>query len=113
MNAGIGKGRTVPEHRKWADQLYAIYSRGREARMMVAIVGEAGLSPTDRRALELAELFEKEFVNQGTQRRTIGETLEAGWRLMDKVPREDLIKLSDELLASRQAQRDAAQRKEA
>lgn len=112
MNAGIGKGRTVAEHRKWADQLYAVYSRGREARMMVAIVGEAGLSPTDRRALELAELFEQAFVNQGTQRRTITETLEAGWRLMDQVPREDLIKLSDELLASRQPQREAARRKE-
>lgn len=112
MNAGIGRDRTVPEHRKWADQLYAIYARGREARLMVAIVGEAGLSPSDRRALALAESFERELVHQGTQRRTIGETLEAGWRLLDRVPREDLIKLSDELLASRQAQRAEAQRKE-
>ena len=53
MNAGIGAGRTVPEHRRWADQLYAVYARGREARMMVAIVGEAGLAPADRRALQL------------------------------------------------------------
>lgn len=113
MNAGIGKGRTVPEHRKWADQLYALYARGREARMMVAIVGEAGLSASDRRALALAEAFERELVNQGTHRRTIAETLEAGWRLMDRVPREDLIKLSDELLATRQSQRADAQRKEA
>ncbi|MBL8917652.1 MAG: V-type ATP synthase subunit B [Myxococcaceae bacterium] len=113
MNAGIGKGRTVPEHRKWADQLYALYARGREARMMVAIVGEAGLSPSDRRALALAEAFERELVNQGTHRRTIAETLETGWRLMDRVPREDLIKLSDELLATRPSQRAEAQRKEA
>lgn len=111
MNAGIGRGRTVAEHRKWADQLYAIYARGREARMMVAIVGEAGLSPADRRALELTEAFERELVHQGTQRRTIADTLEAGWRLIDRVPREDLLKLSDELLATRQAQRDAAQNK--
>ncbi len=111
MNAGIGKDRTVPEHRKWADQLYAIYARGREARMMVAIVGEAGLSPADRRALELTESFERELVHQGPKRRTIQETLEAGWRLIDRVPREDLLKLSDELLATRQAQRDEAQHK--
>ncbi len=113
MNAGIGKGRTVPEHRIWADQLYAIYARGREARMMVAIVGEAGLSPADRRALALAEAFERELIHQGTKRRTIDETLEAGWKLMDRVPREDLIKLSDQLLASRHEQREAAKKKEA
>lgn len=79
--------------------------------MMVAIVGEAGLSPADRRALELTEAFERELVHQGAQRRTIAESLEAGWRLIDRVPREDLLKLSDELLARRQAQRDAAQQK--
>jgi len=110
MNAGIGAGRTVPEHRRWADQLYAIYARGREARMMVAIVGEAGLTPTDRRALAFAEAFERELIGQGTVRRTIGETIEHGWRLLDAVPRDDLMKLSDELLASRRAQREAAAR---
>ena len=65
MNAGIGAAHTVPEHREWADQLYAIYARGREARLMAAIVGEAGLSPGDRRALAFAERFERTFVGQG------------------------------------------------
>jgi V/A-type H+-transporting ATPase subunit B len=109
MNAGIGAGRTVPEHRKWADQLYAVYARGREARMMVAIVGEAGLTPTDRRALAFADAFEREFVGQGSERRTLHETLEQGWRLLDGLPREDLIRLSDELLEARRPQREAAQ----
>ena len=72
---------------------------------MVAIVGEAGLSPADRRALALAESFEKEFIHQSGKRRTIAETIEAGWKLMDPVPREDLLKLSDELLAARKEQR--------
>jgi hypothetical protein len=31
--------------------------------------------------------------------------MEAGWKLMDLVPREDLLKLSDELLAARKEQR--------
>jgi len=108
MKAGIGEGRTVAEHRRWADQLYALYARGREARSMVAIVGEAGLSPADRRALELADAFERELVGQGTQRRTLAETLEAGWALMDRAPVEDLTRLSDALLARRKAQRAAA-----
>jgi V/A-type H+/Na+-transporting ATPase subunit B len=103
MNAGIGPDRTALEHRKWADQLYALYARGREARLMVAIVGEAGLSPADRRALALADAFERSFVHQGGARRTIAETIEAGWRLLDGLPREDLVKLPDELLARRKA----------
>src|SRR5512142_3080736 len=37
MNAGIGQGRTAPWHRAWADQIYALYARGREARLMSAI----------------------------------------------------------------------------
>jgi V/A-type H+-transporting ATPase subunit B len=110
MNAGIGAGRTVPEHRRWADQLYAIYARGREARLMVAIVGEAGLTPADRRALAFAEAFEHQLVGQGKERRTLAETLERGWQLLDGVPREDLLKLTDALVESRQAQRDAAVR---
>jgi V/A-type H+/Na+-transporting ATPase subunit B len=113
MNAGIGVGHTVEGHRRWADQLYAVYARGREARMMVAIVGEAGLSPADRRALELAEAFEHELVHQGAGRRTIAETIELGWRLLDRLPPEDLTKLSEAVLASRKAQREAAKRKEA
>jgi V/A-type H+-transporting ATPase subunit B len=108
MNAGIGKAHTVPEHRKWADQLYAVYARGREARMMVAIVGETGLLPADRRALAFAEAFERTFVGQGVQRRTIAETIAAGWQLLDRLPAEDLLKLSAEMLAVRQPQRKAA-----
>jgi V/A-type H+-transporting ATPase subunit B len=95
MNAGIGKGRTVPEHREWADQLYAIYTRGREARLMAAIVGEAGLTEADLRALQFARRFEDEFVRQSGQRRTLAETLEQGWQLLDPLPRDDLTRLTE------------------
>jgi len=107
MNAGIGESRTAPEHRRWADQLYAIYARGREARMMVAIVGEAGLASADRRALAFADAFEKQFVGQGRARRTLAETLEVGFRLLDDLPREDLLKLTDAILDSRSMKRAA------
>jgi V/A-type H+-transporting ATPase subunit B len=103
MNAGIGKDKTGPEHREWADQLYAVYTRGREARLMAAIVGEAGLAPADRRALAFAGRFETEFVAQGEVRRTIAETLQLGWRLLETLPREDLLRLSDAAWAARAA----------
>ena len=108
MNAGIGAEHTVPEHRKWADQLYTLYARGREARMMVAIVGETGLAPADRRALAFAEGFERSFIGQGTVRRSLADTIEAGWRLMDTLPEEDLLKLSPAWLSARAAQRRLA-----
>lgn len=95
MHAGIGRGKTVPEHREWSDQLYALYAAGREARMMAAIVGEAGLAEADRRALAFAERFETTFVGQGTARRTMAETIAAGWRLLAELPRGDLLRLSD------------------
>ena len=101
MNAGIGKGRTVPEHREWADQLYAIYARGREAWLMAAIVGEAGLAESDRIALQFARRFEDEFVRQEGRRRTLAETLDQGWRLLDTLPREELTRLSDATWAAR------------
>jgi len=35
MNKGIGKGRTVPEHRSMADQLYAAYARSKELERLI------------------------------------------------------------------------------
>jgi V/A-type H+-transporting ATPase subunit B len=102
MNAGIGPDRTVAEHREWANQLYASYTQGREARLMSAIVGEAGLGEADRRALRFADRFEAEFINQ-TARRSIGDTLTAGWALLDQLPRVDLHRLSDFTLSRHQA----------
>jgi V/A-type H+-transporting ATPase subunit B len=102
MNAGIGEGRTVREHREWADQLYASYTQGCEARLMAAIVGEAGLGEADRRALSFADRFERELVHQGSVRRTIGETLEIGWRLIESMPRDDLLRIGDATWDTRQ-----------
>ena len=102
MNAGIGADRTVPEHREWADQLYAVYTRGREARQMAAIVGETGLAAADRRAMAFAERFEQELVRQGGERRPITETIAIGWRLLETLPREDLLRISEATWNARQ-----------
>jgi V/A-type H+-transporting ATPase subunit B len=75
---------------------------------MVAIVGEAGLAPAERRALAFAEEFERRFIGQGYARRSIAETIEAGWRLLDRLPADDLLKFDAELLATRDRQRREA-----
>ena len=107
MKAGIGKGKTVPEHRQWSDQLYATYARGREARLMAAVVGEAGLGDADRRALGFADRFERELVNQGRARRGIEESIDVGWRLLESLPREDLPRLDEAAWRARSARKPA------
>ena len=101
MNAGIGEGRTVPAHREWADQLYAVYARGREAKLMAAIVGSEGLAPGDRRALDFVDAFEGQLINQSRTRRSILDTMQIGWSLLETLPRDELTRISDATWESR------------
>ena len=106
MNSGIGAGRTAPEHREWADQLYAVYAQGREARLMAAIVGDTGLGAADRRALAFADRFEREFVGQDASRRNLAHTIETGWRLLETLERADLLRIREATWAARPQARE-------
>ncbi|MBI5814335.1 MAG: V-type ATP synthase subunit B [Nitrospinae bacterium] len=99
MDHGIGPGRTREDHRQWSDQLYMLYARGMEQRRVASIIGEEGLSETDRSYLKFAEMFESEFLGQGSQSRTMTETLEAGWRLMATMPDTELVRVSRDFIA--------------
>ncbi len=90
MNAGIGEGKTRADHRALADHLYAFYARGQDLRRLVAIVGEGALSDLDRVYLAFADRFEREFVNQPNEDRTIEETLDLAWRLVRTLPDREL-----------------------
>ena len=92
MGSGIGEGRTRAEHREVSDQLYATYARGHEALTTAAIIGRAGLTEADQRAADFTTRFEAEFISQ-RRRRTIAETLEVGWRLLEPFPREELLRI--------------------
>jgi len=98
MNAGIGEGKTRPDHRQVADQLYALYAQGRDLRRLVAIVGEAALSEADRRYLSLAERFEQEFINQGPTNRPLEETFVQAWRLLGMLPPRELKRINPEFV---------------
>jgi V/A-type H+-transporting ATPase subunit B len=101
MNAGIGENRTVPEHREWANQLYAVYARGREASLMAAIVGREGLAPGDRMALDFVDAFEKELIHQSGARRSVVDTIRIGWSLLETLPRDELTRISEATWQSR------------
>ena len=48
MPGGIGKEKTREDHGAVSDQMYAAYARGRRLESLVAVIGEEGLTPTDR-----------------------------------------------------------------
>jgi len=100
MNAGIGEGRTRSEHRVVADQLYASYARGRSLRQLVTVIGEAALSDVERQVLAFADAFERRFVGQGRDRRTLDESFEAAWSILDELPPEELTRIPKGVLAT-------------
>ncbi|MBI5558144.1 MAG: V-type ATP synthase subunit B [Deltaproteobacteria bacterium] len=84
MQRGIGAGHTRGDHRQIANQLYKYYAKGRELRRLEAIVGRDGMTEADKRLLDFAEAFEREFVAQGAKRKNINETLDTGIELIKR-----------------------------
>ena len=108
MNAGIGEGRTRGEHRIVADQLYALYARGRELRRLLAVIGEATLSTSERAILAFADAFEARLVGQAAARRTLDESFEVAWGLLLDLSDDTLTRLPADLVAAARAARAPA-----
>lgn len=99
MDAGIGEDKTRGDHDELKDQLFADYAEGVSLRELVQIVGEDALSESDQKILEFAESYEEMFVQQGeNEERDIEETLQIGWELLGKLPRENLNRIDPETL---------------
>lgn len=96
---GIGKGKTREDHASTMNQLFAAYARGKEAKELMVILGEAALTETDLIYAKFADEFEKRYVNQGYETdRSIEETLEIGWDLLRILPRSELNRIPDRIL---------------
>lgn len=96
---GIGKGKTREDHSNTMNQLFACYSRGKEAKELASILGESALTDIDKLYAEFAAEFEKEYISQGfTTNRSIEETLDLGWKLLRILPRSELKRVDDEYL---------------
>ncbi len=96
---GIGKGKTREDHADTMNQLFSAYARGKDAKELSVILGEAALSDMDKKYAAFADAFEKEYVSQGyNTNRSIEETLEIGWRLLSILPRSELKRIRDEYL---------------
>ena len=101
MKDGIGEGRTRPDHPHVASQLFAAYSKVKEIRSLAAVIGEEELSPLDKLYIKFGQEFEKRIISQGeTEDRTIFQSLDIAWDVLKILPRNELLRLSEEELAT-------------
>ncbi len=96
---GIGEGKTREDHSNTMNQLFSAYARGKEAKELMVILGEAALTDIDKLYAKFADRFEKEYVSQGYYtNRSIEETLDLGWELLRILPRSELKRIDDKFL---------------
>ncbi|BCI59501.1 V-type sodium ATPase subunit B [Eubacteriaceae bacterium CHKCI005] len=96
---GIGEGKTRADHANVMNQLFAAYARGKDAKELMTILGEAALTDIDKKYAKFADAFEQQYVSQGYEKnRSIEETMELGWELLSMLPRSELKRIKDQFL---------------
>jgi V/A-type H+-transporting ATPase subunit B len=94
---GIGEGKTREDHSDLSNQLFSAYARGKEAKELAVILGEAALTEEDKLFASFSDEFEDKFVRQGEfESRTIEETLDLGWEILKILPRAALKRVKEE-----------------
>jgi len=96
---GIGEGKTREDHANTMNQLFAAYARGKEAKELMSILGEAALSETDLLYAKFSDEFEQRYVSQGYDtNRSITETMSIGWELLSILPVSELKRVKTEYI---------------
>ena len=96
---GIGEGKTRADHSNVLNQLFAAYARGKEAKELMIVLGEAALTAMDKKYAAFADAFETHYVSQGYQTdRSIEDTLNIGWDLLRMLPRTELKRIDEKYL---------------
>jgi V/A-type H+-transporting ATPase subunit B len=96
---GIGEGKTRADHADTMNQLFAAYSRGKDARDLQIILGEEALSEVDLIYADFSVAFEEQYVSQGFDvNRSIEETLAIGWKLLSMLPTNELKRVHQEFI---------------
>lgn len=100
MKDGIGEGYTREDHPDLANQLFSSFSKVLDVRSLAQIIGESDLSDLDKLYIEYGKMFENTFLNQGfSERRTIIQSLDLGWKALSILPPEALDRLDDETIS--------------
>ena len=99
MKDGIGEGMTRADHDEVSSQLFSSYSRVQEVRSLSQIIGEEDLSDIDQKFMEFGRQFETRFLTQDIdESRSIEETLDIAWEVLRVLPKEELERISPELI---------------
>lgn len=99
MRDGVGEGLTRDDHKDVSNQLFAAYAKVKNIRGLASILGEDSLSESDRKYLEFGKAFENEFLCQDEfDNRSVAETLDIGWRVLSRLPRGELYRISPKLI---------------
>ena len=99
MKDGIGEGYTREDHQDLANQLFSAYAKVGDARNLASVIGEDELSPIDKNDLEFGEACAAHYIGQGIEEnRSMEETLDLGWKLLGKLPREELDRVDTKIL---------------
>ena len=99
MKDGIGAGFTRADHQDLANQLFSAYAKVGDARNLASVIGEDELSPIDKQYLAFGKEFEEKYIGQGPEEnRTMEETLNLGWELLGRLPKEELDRVDTKIL---------------
>ncbi|MDR1903211.1 MAG: V-type ATP synthase subunit B [Treponema sp.] len=99
MKDGIGPGMTREDHKDVSSQLFAAYSKVKQVRNLASIIGEEELSEGDKQYIKFGEQFERIFLSQDEyENRDIERTLNLGWLALTEIPRDELLRIKQELL---------------
>ena len=99
MKDGIGAGYTREDHQDLANQLFSAYAKVGDARNLDSVIGEDELSPIDKKYLAFGKEFEERYIGQRPdENRSMEETLDLGWELLGKLPREELDRVDTKIL---------------
>lgn len=99
MKDGIGAGYTREDHQDLANQLFSAYAKVGDARNLASVIGEDELSPIDKQYLAFGKEFEEKYIGQGPEEnRTMEETLNLGWELLGRLPKEELDRVDTKIL---------------
>lgn len=96
---GIGENKTREDHANVMNQLFTSYARGKEAKELATILGEAALTEEDKKYVEFSDKFEEVFVQQGEdENRDILKSLTIGWETLTILSVNELKRIKDEFI---------------
>lgn len=99
MKDGIGEGFTREDHADVANQMFAAYSKVQDIIALAQVIGEDELSDIDKTYMKFGRAFEERFLKQDyDDNRDIEETLDLAWKVLSILPKNELDRVSPEIL---------------